>query len=273
MLIQELLPLLGETTEIVEVGDGGLGELLRVPADATLRRFAPDDAAELGSASVVAAFVGPGPQHVDADAVAPALRLLPVGGRAVLLLGWPIEELPYHVLLGPLVDAECQVLQVAPLEKASRHGAHCVVIAARVDRLAPLRTHLDDTPIAITGQEPSLRALLRLAAEYMFGDIVTRPARRSLVEFRDRNAEQAKRIRELERELDRRSAAADRQLAAAQRELSKVKTSAAFQVGTTVVQGARRPGSAIVSVPVGLVRVWRRRGARGTVNGHPGPTG
>jgi hypothetical protein len=29
------------------------------------------------------------------------------------------------------------------------------------------------------------------------------------------------------------------------------------------VQGARRPGKAIVSVPVGLVRIWRKRGATG----------
>ena len=203
MLIQEILPLLGETTEIVEVGDAGLAELLRAPEGLRPRQFEADDATKLDPGSVVVAFVGPEANHVDADAVAPALHLLPVGGRAVLLLGWPIEELPYHVLLGPLVDADCQVLQVAPLEKASRHGANCVVIAARVERLAPLRTHLDETPITITGTEPSLRALLRLTAEYMFGDIITRPARRNLVEFRDRNIEQGARIRELERELPR----------------------------------------------------------------------
>jgi hypothetical protein len=32
-------------------------------------------------------------------------------------------------------------------------------------------------------------------------------------------------------------------------------------VGNAMVQGARRPGRAIVSVPVGLIRVWRNRGA------------
>jgi hypothetical protein len=273
MLIQEILPLLGDTTEIVEVGDGTLGELLRVPDGVAHRRFAADDTAKLESGSVVVGFVGPDQEkHSDAESVAPALRLLPVGGRVVLLLGWPIEELPYHVLLGPLVDADCQVLQVAPLEKAFRHGAHCVAIAARVERLAPLRTHLDETPIAVTGEEPSLRALLRLAAEYTFGDIVTRPARRNLVAFRDRNVEQAQRIRELEREVRDRVTTAEKRLAVAERELARVRASAAFQVGATVVQGARKPGTAIVSVPVGLVRVWRRRG-RPAVNGQSGPTG
>ena len=51
-----------------------------------------------------------------------------------------------------------------------------------------------------------------------------------------------------------------------------MKASAAFQVGDTVVQGARKPGTAIVSVPVGLVRVWRRR-SRPAVNGQSEPTG
>jgi len=277
MLIHEILPVLGETTQVVQVGDSALSDELRMPADVPLHRFAPDDMTKLDAGSVIFAVVGPDPKaHVGADAVAPALQLLPVGGRAVLLLGWPIEDLPYHVLLGPLVDADCQVLQVAPLEKSTRYGAHCVVIAARVERLAPLRTHLDDSPVVLTGDEPSLRALLRVSAEYLFGDIITRPARRHLVESRDRSAEQAQRIRELQDELraaKQQAADTGKQLAATQRELGRVKASAAFQVGTTVVQGARKPGRAIVSVPVGLVRVWRRRAAGGSPNGHSGPTG
>lgn len=261
MLIQELLPLCGATTAVVEIGDGKLRELLRVPDDVPHRLF--ETATPVTDGTTVVAFLGPDPgMQVAADAVAPALRLLPVGGRVVLLLGWPIEELPYHQVLGALVEADCQVLQVVPLDKARRHGAYCAVVAARVDRLAPPRGYLDDTPIALPGEEPTLRTLLRLAGEHAFGDAVARPVRRGLAEARDRNAELARRIRQLEGELqtrDERITAVQQDLAAAREDTARLRASTTYQVGSALVQGARRPTRAIVSVPAGLARVWRHR--------------
>jgi hypothetical protein len=264
MLIHELLPVVGKTTEVVEVGDGALRELLRVPDDIPHRRFENDQS--LPEGTTVVGFLGPKPDtQVDAEAIAPALRALPVGGRVVLLLGWPIEELPYHVLLSPLVDAECQVLQVVPLDKAHRYGAYGAVLAARVAQLAPARGYLDESPIELPGEEPGLRTLLRLAAEHIFGDIVARPMRRALGEVRDKTAEQAQRIRELERELrtrDQQLEAAEKRVASAREDIERLRASATYRVGSTIVQGARKPGRALVSVPVGLVRVWRHRGSR-----------
>lgn len=273
MLIHELLPLVGDLKSVVEVSASGeaLRELLRAPAAAAYRPYVPDGE-KMDAGTVVVAFLGPKPEtHIDAETVAPALRELPVGGRALLLLAWPVPELPYHRLLDELVTAGLQVLQVVPLDKVSRHGAHCAVVAARVDRLAPLRAHLTDTPVEVDGESPDLRALLRLTGEYVFEDLISRPLRRRLVETADRVKAQDERIRQLEKDLKSRDAAvaaAESRTAKARQELADLRGSTSFRVGTTVVQGARRPTRAIVSVPVGLVRIWRRRGPAG---GRPGP--
>jgi hypothetical protein len=260
MLIQELLPLAGPAEAIVEVGGPGtLRDLLQAPDHVTKQPYEAEDTSTFADGTVLVAF--PGPESTPD--LAPALRRLPVGGRVILLLGWPIEDLPYHTLLGPLVDASCQVLQVVPVDKPSRHGAHCAVVAARVDRLAPLRTYLDDTPISVDGDSPDLRALLRLTGEHTFADLIARPARRKLAELRDRDTEQRQRIRQLERDLQAREAkltVAQERLEASKASMAKLRASATYQLGDTMVQGARRPARAIVSVPVGLVRVWRRRG-------------
>ncbi|OJF09470.1 hypothetical protein [Couchioplanes caeruleus] len=272
MLIQELLPLVGDAKTVVEVSDSGetLKELLRAPASSAYRKYVPGGE-KMDPDTVVVAFVGPRPEtHVDAETVAPALRELPVGGRALLLLGWAVPDLPYHRLLDELVTAGCQVLQVVPLDKVSRHGAHCAVLAARVDRLAPLRTHLSDTPVALDEETPDLRALLRLTGEYVFGDLLSRPLRRKLAETADRVKEQDERIRHLEKEIKARDAAvtaAESRVARARKEAADLRASTSFRVGATVVQGARRPTRAIVSVPVGLVRIWRKRDKSG---GRPG---
>lgn len=211
MLIHELLPLFGEMTTVVEVGPGleSVRPLLRTPDTVTHRGY-DAEADKLDGDTVVVAFIGPNPEkQVDAEVLTPALRDLPVGGRAVLLLGWPTAEVPYHRLLDVLVDAGCQVLQIVPLDKIARHGAYCAVLAARVDRLAPLRTHLADNPIELHGEEPTLRGLLRLTGEYSFGDLLARPARIRLADQQDRITAQDKRIRELEKELKARIAAAE----------------------------------------------------------------
>jgi hypothetical protein len=232
MLIHELLPLAGDTTSVVEVGTGALRDLLRVPIDVDHRRYGPDESTPFDAGTVVAAFVGPQPDlHIDAEAVGPALRLLPVDGRAVLLLAWPVDELPYHLLLGPLVDADCQVLQVVPLDRVSRHGAHCAVLAARVTHIAPPRAYLDDTPVDLGGDEPALRTVLRLTAEYAFGDLVARALRHHLDDARERLDAQARRIRALELDLqarDERIEATERRLEATREDLARMRAATAF---------------------------------------------
>lgn len=255
MLIKELLPIAGDADAIVVIGGGAnVRDMLQVPEQVTQLPYEAADTSTFGDRTTLVAFAGPDPDtHVEPGALGPALRRLPLGGRVIVLFGWPIEGLPYHALLGPLVDADCQVLQVMPLDKAVRHGWHCAVVAARVEKLAPLRSYLDDTAVTLDGAEPDLRALLRLTAEYTFADLVARPTRRGLAELRDRDDAQRQRIRQLEKDLrtrDAELASAQKRLTAAKDSAERLRASATYQVGNT-----------IVSVPRGLVRVWRRRGS------------
>lgn len=265
MLVRELLPLFEDVTTIVEVSESGeaLREPLRAPDGVAYRSYAAGG--KLDAATLVVASVGPeSALHVEAAAIAPALRDLPVGGRAVLLLGWPVPDLPYHQVLDELIAAGCQVLQVIPLDNAAKQQVYCAVVAARVDRLLPLRPYLSDEPVVLDGATPDLRALLRLTGEQVFRDLLDRPLRHRLSTTAERVAEQDQRIAQLEKDLVARDAAvadAERRLAKALRDNEKLRASTVWQVGTTVVQGARRPGKAIVSVPTGLVRIWRQRGA------------
>lgn len=278
MLIKELPALAGDQTTIVWVGGDTADNVLQalLPVQDSMRRlpYDPDDTSTFDAQTLLVAFVGPDQEtHVSPETLAAALRRLPAGGRGVILLGWPVEELPYHILLGPLVDAGCQVLQAMPLDKAIRHGAHCAIITARVSRLAPLRSYLDDTPISLTDDETEPRTLLRLAGEYTFGDLVSRPLRRRLASLQDRTNAQQQRIRQLEKDVqarDAKLAAAQQRLTTVQGRLARLRSSTTFQVGNTMVEGARRPGRAIVSVPAGLMRAWRNRSA--DANGANGST-
>ncbi|WP_328462413.1 hypothetical protein OHA21_35160 [Actinoplanes sp. NBC_00393] len=279
MLIKELPALAGEATTLVWAGDDSRAEELLaglLNGQDGIRRlpYDPDGTDAFDTDTLVVAFAGP---DLAADQLAATLRRLAPGGRVVLLLGWPVDELPYHVLLDPLVEAGCQVLQAVPVDRANRHGVHCAVVAARVERLAPLRSYLDDSPITLGGAEPELRTLLRLTGEHLFGDLVARPLRRQLADLRDRVDTQQKRIRELEAAVrtadakvagleERHTAVQEKlattraKLATAQERLTQLRSSTTFQVGYTIVEGARRPARALVSVPTGLVRAWRNRG-------------
>ncbi|HWS33623.1 MAG TPA: hypothetical protein VN408_12880 [Actinoplanes sp.] len=271
MLIKEIPALVGEASTLVWAGDESRAtEVLKALLDGQdrIRRvsYDPDDTAMFDPGTLLVALAGP---DLDAGALAPALRRLPPGGWAVLLLGWPLDELPYHVLLEPLVDAKCQVLQAVPVDRANRHGVHGAVVAARVERLAPIRPYLNDSPISLDGAEPGLNTLLRLTGEYVFGDLTARPLRQQLADLKDRAEAQRERIRELEEAvragaakaagLDARHTAMQKSLTTAQERLAQVRSSTTFQVGHTIVQGARRPARALVSVPAGLFRAWRNR--------------
>jgi hypothetical protein len=241
MRINELLDITGNPDTVVMIGGvPNVRELMIVPEQVTLQPYDAADSSAFGAGTTLVAFAGPDPdEHVDPGSLGPALHRLPVGGLVIVLFGWPIEQLPYHALLGPLVDADCQVLQVIPLDKAGRHGWHCAVVAARVERLAPFRPYLDDTSVVLDGPEPDLRALLRLIGEYTFADLVARPTRQRLAELRDRDGAQRRRIQRLEKDLRKRDG-----------ELERLRASATYQVGDTIVRVPRR-----------LARTWRRRGS------------
>jgi FkbM family methyltransferase len=240
--------------EVIDVSPGqvDLRQHLRMPESIRHARRAVEDAERLspGPGAMLLSLVGANPgAHTPPEALAPVLRRLTPGARALLLLGWPIEELPYHLLLGPLVDARCQVVEALAVERSSIREVHCALVVECVDRLAPRRAYQLDAPPGVAPDQQDagdLAALLRLANEYMLSDLVARSLRRGGAELKRQLAERDAQLREAEREL-----------AKSRKRLAGMEASATLRIGQAVVRGARHPARAIASVPLELARVWR----------------
>ena len=265
MRIHELSSLyLVGTERVVDVTDDSVDlAQLQVPSGVKVDRTALADVAsqEIGPGAVLISAVGPtGPAFAEPEALATALRSLQPGGRAILLIGWPIEDLPYHRLLAPLVSSRCQVLHAVPLERAFIGTAvHCALIAECVDKPKPPASYLTDAGTPAAGEEGDsqssleLQTVLRAMNEFVLSDLVMRPIRR-------RVAEQAT-TSDLRQQLAARDAQVVRleaRLARTEERLAAVESSASFQVGRFIVGGLRQP-TALVTAPRNLVRLWRVR--------------
>ncbi|AVT36163.1 hypothetical protein [Plantactinospora sp. BB1] len=271
MRISEILPrYLDGVREVVDVShpDVRLERQLRLPPEVAYRRQPLDEAAgaEFGPESLPLCLLGAdSPAHTDPDALTPMLRRARPGTRAALLIGWSIEELPYHRLVGPLVAGGCQIREVSPLDRAAIRGVSAALVVERVERLAPLRGYLVDarTPVEPAGtgpgQEPEpdggdateLTTLLRVVNEYQLADLVSRPVRRRLAELTGRVEAQERLLAER-----------DTELREARRRLAEVESSAGFRLGSAFARGAREPARALVDVPRELARAWRGRRQR-----------
>jgi hypothetical protein len=184
MLLRELLPLLTGVDRIVELSPEGEDVIgcLQAPDDLRRHRLGPGEppAETLDPGDLVVAVVGP--DRTEPDDLAPALGALPAGGRLLLLSSWPAADLPYHRLLDPLGTACLQVTDAIPLSR-SRHGLHVALLATRVTEPLPPRGYLIDLGAGSgPGDDDKLRPLLRMANEYVLGELVARPARRRLRE-------------------------------------------------------------------------------------------
>jgi len=278
MRLQELTSLyLATATRVLDL----TGEDIDVQTELRLKpdvyqRASIDEAAgsDLGPGVIVLALLGPD-RLTTPEAIAPMLRNLQPGARAVLLIGWPIDEVPGHRLLGPLSAARCQVLEAVPLDRVSVGApVHCVVITQRVEKLAPPRAYLtdigaDQDSFGDDGAD-EFASVLRAVNECVLMDFVSRPLRRRVFEQHTAT--------ELRRQLDQRDARlkqVETKLAQAHQRLAMVQASATFQVGQAMVDGLRHPARAIVTIPRDLARVWRGRRARqATADApQPGPLG
>jgi hypothetical protein len=266
MHFHELLPVFGDVREVVEVADADAGDdllgWLRPPAGVSHRRVEPADAGKLDleDGGLVVGVLGP--TRLDPEALAPALGALPVGGTALLLLAWPVIDLPYHRLLGPLGGASCQVVDAIPLEGAAiTAGVHAAVVVRRVERLTEPRPYLVGVGVGRDAEpEPAaeLRTALRIANEHALAGMVARPMRMRLADLERDLAAQGARLREAQHSLTK----AQTRVARLEARLVELRASATYRVGQTVVRGARNPARAVVAMPRDLVRIWRDRGSR-----------
>jgi hypothetical protein len=232
-------------------------------ADAEYRHTTLDDLAELDIApdEVIVAVLGPTPPtQLGPDAVQPVLRRLQPGARVVVLSGWPIEDTPYHQILGALSAGHCQVIEAVPLERAQIGGPiHSALIIERVEKLAPPRAYLTDIGTDPTQEtwadEAGLEfaSVLRAVNECVLVDFVTRPVRQRVfetetaAELRRQLAARDTTIRQLEARLAR-----------VEIRLASITSTTTYQVGRALVEGFRHPMRATVTVPRDLARVWRR---------------
>ncbi|WP_405425498.1 hypothetical protein [Micromonospora sp. NBC_00617] len=219
MRVSELLAAqLDGVREVLDVSRGPV-DLVRhyqLPEEVTYRRGDPavvrDDPP--GAEQLLVGLVGSQPSvHVLPEELAVLADCRP-GHRSVLLLGWPIVDLPTHLLLSALTSARCQILETVPLSTANIRGVYAALVVARVDRPAATRRHLEDAAQARRaahappGRADDPRTLLRMVNEYQLTDLVHRPLRGQLRELRaeverqrELLAQRDDRLRELEREL------------------------------------------------------------------------
>jgi FkbM family methyltransferase len=255
MFFDSFASIVDGVSHIVDVSRGqtDLKAGLRIPQTMPYARRAVDEFADvdLARGCLVVGLLGPGPGQDDPRSIAPVLASTQPGALALMLLGWPAEDVPRHRLLGPLVDGDCQIVRAISLHPAAIPGVHGALVAARVDQLAPLAPGLagvrSDLPWRAergAGAADEWRTVLRVANEYMLAEFAVRALRERLVER------------------DGQLRVSERKRAAAVARLKKLTASTTFQVGRAFVEGARRPAGAVVTIPRDLVRVWRGRRAQ-----------
>jgi FkbM family methyltransferase len=295
MLMSELLPIIGGVREFIDATpeSADLPRHLRLPHELRHVRctLAEAEKLELTPGSLLVTLLGAEPpEHAGPEDVAPALRRMRPGAQALLLTAWPTAELPHRRLLEALVDSCCRLQAAVPMDEPSRHGVHCALVVERVDAPAALDTDPADLPSADGGPDaqPSadLRAELRSANERLLGELdagrrvaeadrhaaerVRKPTRHDRI-----LAERAARIAELERlaaDQQVRLRASARELASLRQRLATLESSTTVKAGRVLVEGARHPAKAVVSVPVGLARLWRAKRSR-TAAGPPARSG
>jgi FkbM family methyltransferase len=260
--LHEIPPLcLDGVDEVIDVslGQVDLRRHLRIPESVRYVRCAVEDAEKVdpGPGALLLGLVGAvAATHTAPDALAPVLRRMRPGARALLLPAWPVEELPYHQLAGPLADARCQVVEAVLLEETSIREVRCALIVECVDRLAPLRA-LPPEAQPGTGHDEhdrgDLPVLLRFVNGGVLADLVVRQLRLLMTE----KDLQARVMRRELRQSDARLRDASKALSKSRERLAGLKASTALRIGQAAVRGARHPVRAIGTVPLDLVRAWR----------------
>ena len=179
---------------------------------------------DIGPDTVLLSLFGPDPPaQTDLDQLAPVLRRLRPGARAVLLLGWPAAELPYSRLLGPLVDGRCKVIDVVPLDP----GSVPAVTSALIVECVP-------------GGDAEQAGAAKLADE-LSGRVEELSGESAVLQARLRESRQ--------------------RLASAESKLASLESSNSVRFGRAVVHGLHHPARGVVGVPKVLARMWRVRGA------------
>lgn len=286
MLLRNVLPLIPGVGRIVDAsaGTADLRRHLMVPGDLP---YSLEDPAVVAGAALTAetlllCLLGPQEgTHTSPADLGRALHALPIGAKALILLGWSPESVPHHAVLGMLADGGCQLTDAEPVEASGRYGMDAVLLAERVEKVQPRRAYLVEDPATDEASQPevpgvdSLAVRLWLANQAVLGEMITGPLRRQVRLLDDRAAKLAEDLAASKQT----AVKARAELAARDQELTKVKkrikslqSSSSFRLGQTLVDGARHPGKGVVAVPMTMAKIWRERRARaGAAGAQPQP--
>ncbi len=266
MLVRELLPLVKDIARVVDVspGDVDLRRHLMPPGEMP---YSTDVSGTAVTAdTLLVCLVGP---QAPAGALIPVLRDLPVGAKVLMLAGWTTAEIPFPQVLGPLAEGRCQVTDAVPVDRSRRHGLRVALFAERVDELQPPRGYEMDRA---DDDSPALAVQLWTANRLVLGELAAGPMRRRVSELDER-------VAALEAELAAAHddatalradlAARDKDLAKARRRVRALESSPTFRLGRTLVDGARHPGKAVVTVPRNLAKIWQEHRAGTTAPASP----
>lgn len=283
MLVRNLLPLIPGVRRVVDVSPGAadLRRHLMVPGD--LPYAIVDPAAVAGAAltadTLLLCLLGPrAGTHTPAAELSRVLRALPIGVKALILVGWPPETLPRRVLLETLADGRCQLTDAVPVDSSGRYGMDVALLAERVAEVRPRRAHLSDAPAGdetpypeVPGADP-LTIWLWLANQAVLGELAVDPLRRQVGRLGGRVNQLAEDLAAAKQAADTaraQLAARNKELAKARKRIKSLQSSSSFRLGQTLVDGARHPGKGVVTVPVTMARIWRERRARASAPAAP----
>ncbi len=249
-----LVDLVGRVSGVRTVIDTSTGTLdlrpyLHLPDDVDLIRDHGDG--DIGPGALALVVLGPDRRlHGEETDLRRALRRLQPGAHALIALGYPSAELPYHRMLDDLVAARSQVLAAASLDY----------------------THL---PVGLLAA-PTESTDPRLANGYLLADCVARGLRARLLDLeeaaaRGRDAESAivaaqhaeHQLARVVRERDAASQTLQRtrdRVGVLEARVAMLEESTSLKVGRALVAAARRPGRGTARLPHALYGLWRGRG-------------
>jgi FkbM family methyltransferase len=226
MRMSELIAL-SNADKVIDATDADLrpddfGDVLRIvhsPVD-------PDASAAVVGTALLCLLTPNVPTHAGPDAVASMLTRLRPGGRAILLVGWRLDNEPRRRLLDLLGASGCRIVASAELEPPPVAGLQGSLVLERTAEFVPAE----------------LRAVNARALAGISGP----PA--------------SEVIAELGRAVDDLRS----KLTAAESTIEAFRSSGSFALGQAFVTGARHPGRAIVTMPRSFVRIFREQRLRRT---------
>ena len=211
----------------------------------------------------------------DLGTLTAVLAALPEGAKVLVVSGDVLGDLAQPRILDALSRTSCQLLRIAHLDyRVLRTGLV-------VEKVSTPRPMVGSTGGPVLPREsapaPSVGHVLRLHNEYAWLDLAaeltpvhtgrgTRAAESGAgqVEAPRTDRERVAALEEEKSRLDQRLRAAEKALSDTRNDLRRLRDSAKLQIGSALVDAAKRPATEGIKLPVTMARIARGRGGART---------